>query len=303
MELHLECRPKTFDEFIGNAPLIKSLRSTIGRKHVYLFHGERGCGKTTLARLVADELGVKGFDLFELNAADATGVDDARMILANVSLLPIEGDRKMYIIDEVHRFTANAQDALLKILEEPPEHVYFVLCTTNPGKLVSTIRSRSGDAFRVSRLKRKEIQGLLQSAIDNYIEWGIDDKVVSAIIEAADGIPRDALVLLDMVMEMKDVDEALEVIKGGVDAVPEVGELCRLLLMKRKGKWDTARKILKEIDDDAETTRRRMLGYFAKVLLDSESDHVANLMEEFLDNVYDSGQAGLVLAVYRSCLI
>lgn len=303
MELHREFRPQTFDEFFGNEALVKSLKTTIGRKHVYLFHGDRGCGKTTLARLLANELKIGKLDLFELNAADATGVDDARQILAYVPLLPTEGDRKMYIIDEVHRFTANAQDALLKVLEEPPDHVYFVLCTTNVGKVAATLKSRCGDAYKVSRLKRKEVMNLVDWVGDN-IELKLETRLVKAIAQASDGIPRESLVLLDLVREMEDVDEAIELLDGGISTEPELRDLCSLLLKQGKNKWNAAREILADLDLEPETVRRGILGYMSKVVLNSESaDHAANLMEEFIEPFYDTGKPGLVLAVYRACLL
>lgn len=297
MELHRKYRPGDFHEFIGNDALIKSLKSTIGRKHVYLFHGPKGCGKTTLARLVGSALKIE--DVFEYNAADRTGVDDARKLIRDVQLLPARGDRKMYIIDEIHRMSPNAQDDLLKTLEEPPDHVFFALCTTKPGKLVDTIRSRAGECYKVTRFKKKPMLVLLEWVIKTE-EIKITDNVFVAIIDNAEGIPRDALIMLDMVRDMEDPDDALDLLEQKIDTTPEIADLCRLLV--KKGKWKEVSTILRDLEEDPEDVRHVILSWMRKVLLDSESDHIATVIELFEDNFYDSGKAGLAVAVYKACI-
>ena len=160
MTLHTKYRPKTFDEFVGNRALVKSLESTIGQLHTYLLCGARGCGKTTAARIIASELNISNYDLHEVNIAYQTGVDDARRLIEQVPYLPW-GERKMYILDEFHRATGNAQDCWLKTLEEPPPHAIFVLCTTEPDKVITTVRSRAA-MYKVSVLPKRQILGLLE---------------------------------------------------------------------------------------------------------------------------------------------
>ncbi len=97
--LHIVYRPRTFDEYIGNEVMIKSVKSALKRTQTYLFFGSRGCGKTTLARLIAHELKINKNDIYEIDAADKTSVDDARQLKSTVSLAPLSGDKKIYIIE------------------------------------------------------------------------------------------------------------------------------------------------------------------------------------------------------------
>src|SRR3954470_3182408 len=164
--LYRQYRPRTFDEVVGQEHVVRTLQSAVasGRiAHAYLFSGPRGTGKTSLAKILAKALNcvngptptpdgtcerclaiheARSLDVIELDAASHRGIDDIREIRERVALHPVEGRYKVYILDEAHSLTADASNALLKTLEEPPEHVVFVLCTTESAKLLPTIRSR-----------------------------------------------------------------------------------------------------------------------------------------------------------------
>ncbi|MEN0021384.1 MAG: DNA polymerase III subunit gamma/tau, partial [Planctomycetota bacterium] len=156
-------RSTDFDEVVGQEPIARTLRNAIdaGRvAHAYLFCGTRGVGKTSMARIFAKALNApsasdasreeveqaimtgRDADVIEIDAASNRGVDDARELIANCVYMPLRGPYKIYIIDEVHMLTREASNALLKTMEEPPEHVKFILCTTEPEKILPTIRSR-----------------------------------------------------------------------------------------------------------------------------------------------------------------
>ena len=213
-------RPTSFDEVVGQDSVVKALSNALnsGRlHHAYLFVGTRGVGKTTLARLLAKALNCeKGVsstpcgecmacksinagsfpDLIEIDAASKTGVDDTREILENVQYAPTSGKYKVYLIDEVHMFSKSSFNAMLKTLEEPPEHVKFLLATTNAEKLPVTILSRCMQ-LRLQRVEKSAIVGLFEKILSEEKIECDDKKALEWIAQAADGSIRDGLSLLD----------------------------------------------------------------------------------------------------------
>ena len=160
--LYLTYRPQTFEEVAGQKPIVRTLKNALATgkmAHAYLFAGPRGTGKTSMARLFAKALNCEqGLghqcnecqncqevangthpDVIEIDAASNNGVDQVRDLIEKVRYAPIKGNYKVYIIDEVHMMTTGAFNALLKTIEEPPENVIFILCTTEPFKVIPTI--------------------------------------------------------------------------------------------------------------------------------------------------------------------
>ena len=212
-------RPKTFAEVVGQMHVVQALSNSLdsGRvHHAFLFTGTRGVGKTTLARIFSKSLNCETgssaepcqqcgtceaidegryVDLIEVDAASRTKVDDTRELLENVQYAPTVGKYKVYLIDEVHMLSGHSFNALLKTLEEPPEHVKFLFATTDPQKLPITVLSRCLQ-FNLRAMRPEQIENQLVKIVSSeQIEF--DQSALASLANAADGSMRDGLSLLD----------------------------------------------------------------------------------------------------------
>ena len=264
--LYRKYRPLTFDSVVGQQHIVSTLEHAIteGRlSHAYLFCGPRGTGKTTMARILAKALlcrnaeaaraeGASGCmpdgtceeceliaegnhpDVYELDAASRTGVDNVREeIINSVNFAPVRGKYKIYIIDEVHMLTTAAFNALLKTLEEPPAHVIFVLCTTDPQKILETILSRC-QRFDFHRIGNEDIEHRLAYVCEQE-GFDYDDEALAIVARHAKGGMRDALSTLEQLSVFGN---------GAVHA-------------------DDARSLLGEVSD-------QILGEFARAIADRD---------------------------------
>ncbi|MEW6050044.1 MAG: DNA polymerase III subunit gamma/tau [Candidatus Zixiibacteriota bacterium] len=214
-------RPQTFDDVVAQEHVTRTLRNALKNNRIgsgYLFCGPRGTGKTTVARILAKAVNcVNGptqtpcgecpackeitagssLDVLEIDAASNTGVDDVRTLRENVRYLPTNGKKRIYIIDEVHRLSGAAFDALLKTLEEPPPHVMFVFATTEPTKVPETILSRT-QRYDFRRVSVDELTSHLRT-IAQREHLTIDDAALHLLARKADGSVRDSLSLMDQI--------------------------------------------------------------------------------------------------------
>jgi len=297
MAYHLDYRPSSFDNYLGNKATVKSLKALLSKEkhpHTFLFCGESGCGKTTLARIVASFVGCAEADIVEVNLSNNRGIDTAREIIERCQLSPMFGSKIVYILDEAHKSTNEFQNAMLKVLEESPKHVYFILCTTDPNKLIPTVRKRC-TPYEIKKLTENETKELLTKIIkDEKIK--VSDIVLEKIIKKVDGCPRDSLVLLEKVKDL-DEDEVDNAIIDFSNEKEEIISLCRRLL---KGcSWNMMANALSKVTDEPETVRRAILGYCSAVLLKEENSRAALIIDCFKSHFYDSGKAGLIAACYE----
>ena len=201
--LYLKYRPQKLEEVIGQEEIVKLFGNVLQTSkigHAYLFSGGRGTGKTSIARIIAKELGTNDEDIYEIDAASNRGIDEIRLLREGVSTRPFSSRYKIYIIDEAHMLTIQAANALLKTLEEPPSHAIFILATTDPQKLPKTILSRCQvlDFKKASIISIKELVNKV--AKKENIE--ISDDSIDYIARVADGSYRDALSFLEKVLSV-----------------------------------------------------------------------------------------------------
>ncbi len=252
MALYRKYRPTVFSDVVGQDHITKVLRSEISQgtaSHAYLFCGSRGTGKTTCAKILAKAISCENpkngdpcgkcercrsfessFDIVEMDAASNNGVDDVRELREKINFMPIEMKKRVYIIDEVHMLSIGAFNALLKTLEEPPEHVMFILATTELNKIPATILSRC-KRFDFHRIGTDDIVGRLEYIAEKE-EIGIEKDALRLIATLATGAMRDALSMLELFVGAKNVTRSVAEKSLGVVGNEVVLKLLRCIADK-----------------------------------------------------------------------
>lgn len=299
MELYKKFRPKNLDEIFGQSEAVKVVRGMIENgkiPHAIMFTGPSGCGKTTIARILRKEM--KCRDYQEINAADFGGIDAIRSLRERLNSAPMGGKVKIKVIDEAHGLTNDAQNCLLKVLEDTPDHVYFVLCTTDPSKMLKTVLTRCTE-IKMKSVATSDMKELVTSIWKKAkLKLPVSKECTSKIIEASDGSPRKALVLLDQIQHLKKEKDAIEAIQKGSFKSQAI-DLARCLINPGNG-WAKVAEIIKNLEDDPEGVRRLVLAFMKSVVLNNPKNKRAVLcLSAFRDNFYDCGVAGLVLACHE----
>lgn len=266
MELYRKYRPKSIEEMVGNESTIKAVKKELENgSHVFLFTGNAGCGKTTLARIIAKEVGAGDLSIKEINSAENRGIDTAREVQEQMRYMPSDGGALVWIFDECHQWLAPVQNAFLKAFEDTPDHVYFFLCTTDPQKLIKPLVSRCS-VVAMKPLTDEEMTYLLKRTARAESKKVTPD-VVNAIIQQAEGGSRKALKLLAKVLYLDSEEEQLEVLSAGEDDNAETIELCRCLLSQGCN-WAKLAQVIKDLDvSEPERIRQSVMGYMNSVLL------------------------------------
>lgn len=298
-ELYKKYRPTTLDQVVGQVSAVKILKEKLASNfpHTVIFSGPSGTGKTTLARILKTQLNCSDRDFTELNCASFRGIDTVREITQNMVLCPIGGKCRIWLIDEAHAVSRDGQGAFLKTLEDTPSHCYFFLATTDPNKLLQTIRTRATE-IALKSISTKDLSSLI-SSVAKKEKLKLSEEVVERIIEISDGSARKALVILDQIKDIKDEESQLEAVYRSDSKTLGI-DLARAL-MNGKSKWTDIAAILRNIEDDPEGIRRLVLGYCSAVMLKGKGpiQRAYEIMIRFEDNLFDCGKAGLVRACYE----
>lgn len=297
MSLYRKYRPDTLAKMVGNAAAVAKVESIMKKDEIpqaFLFTGPSGCGKTTMGRIAASMLGVdlQGADYVEMDSADFNGVDAMRNIRRNMRLAPVAGKRRVYLLDECHRVTKEAQAILLKALEDPPKHVTFILCTTDPQKLLGTVKNRCTH-ITVEPLKDDDMMSLL-SRVCKRERSTVPDKVLEQIVDESCGSSRAALVVLESIIDL-DEDDMMEAAKQKAIEESEAIELCRALFAKTPS-WKTISGVLKKLEAEPEGVRQMVLAYTNTVLMKNMDERACIVLEAFIEPFYATPKHQLLLA-------
>ena len=305
--LYLKHRARTMEGIVGNESTVNSLSSILSRPtkkipHSFLIHGQSGCGKTTLARIAATRLGCSSDDTREVDIADFRGIDTIREIRRQMRLRATTKDgSRCWILDEAHMMTAEAQNALLKALEDTPKHVYFFLCTTDPVKLKLTVRNRCTH-FPVEGLDEKEMAGLLKSICEKE-EKKVPSDVINHIVGVALGSARSAIVTLDMIIDLKKKD--MIAAANAVETIQKQAiDLCRALIGRKT--WKTIAPILlalQKAKENPEGLRRMILAYCNTILMKRDDARTFYVMTCFRESFFYTDFPGLTMACYSALLV
>lgn len=221
LALYTKYRPHTFDDVTEQAEVVDILKNQLATgtvRNSYLFVGPSGCGKTTLARIMAREINKGTGGLIEMDAASNNGVEDVRDMLEKSNYQALDAEYRIFLLDEVHMFSAGAWNAMLKTLEEPPAKTIYMLCTTDPQKIPETIINRV-QRFDLSRISYEGIYKRLQHIVDTErgidCEINVDAPTIDYISKLANGGMRDAVSMLDKCLSFKhsvNIEDAVKIL-------------------------------------------------------------------------------------------
>lgn len=309
-EVYKRHRPTSWDGVIGQDKTVKALQSMLERgtlPHALMLHGPSGSGKTTIARILKTEMGCSDMDFHEMNCADMRGIEDARNVRRRTSVTPMDGRVSMWLIDEAQKLTNDAQNALLKLLEDTPSHVYFIFCTTDPRKLIQTIKTRL-TSLKLDDLEDKHLHELLRRVCSRE-NMKLTPRVESLLIQQARGSARMLLVLLDRISVEAKEAEQIEAIRGASFDEATAYDLAKAVFYSRP--WSEVAPILLKLkNQDVEGVRHMFLSYCNTVMITDRPgddpqkkarnrDRAYRIIDVFSRNFYDSKEAGLTAACWE----
>jgi len=297
MTYHIKYRPSTLATVFGQPQAVKQLQGFLDASsvpQVLGFYGPPGTGKTTLARIMAKEVGATAMSINEINVADKNGVEDVRKLRDDAAMKPLGSKVSVFILDEAHSFSKQAFQGLLKLFEDTPKHCYFFLCTSQPEKIDKAIKTRI-TGIELKAVFEAELVKLIQSvATCENIEYREGD--FKAIAKAAKGSARNALVYLNQMQACGFDRSVLADLANSVDEKHNAFPLCSLLMWPKAGKWGEVYALVDAVEDEElEAVRWMLLRYAASCMKDAKNCVPArNVIESMASPFFDSKKPGFL---------
>lgn len=305
MQLYREVRPTDFDQMVGSKEAVASLKHLLTRPEgfpgVVGIFGPPGCGKTTLARIAATKyLDATDMTITEINLSESRGIDTAREIQEQMQYLPPKGKR-VFILDEAHKATPEFWNAMLKPLEDLPKHCAFFVCTSEPKGIKNDAIHTRLTKITVDSVSTRDLEVLVLKT-NREKSLGISRDACDLVVAAAEGSPRRALVLLDQIRGVDNLDEVKKLVRNPVSDSAATIDLCRAL--HAKAPWSEVATILASLKDskeDPERIRRAVAGYCQSILLKGSNKRAGVILEFFCSTTtYNDGFPVITLLAFQA---
>ena len=307
-ELYRKYRPTLWKDVIGQPAAVAELRGFLeggNLPHALLLSGRSGVGKTTLARIVAlHKMKCDPNEYYEMNMADNRGIDTVRDLESRIRTRPMLGDQKVFFLDECHMLTKEAANAMLKMLEEPPDHTYFFLASSEPHRLIPAIMTRCTE-IRLHPIDESDLEKLIQTVLQKD-KKSLSAKVIRTVAEVAEGSARKALVLAQQCLQQPNEKAQLQILEPS-EVKGNSEKLASTLL--NSGSFNDVIPIIKAVREekvDPESLRWAVMGYCSALLLSEKppqkkKDRAYMILTAFEINWYDTKFNGLVRSCYEAC--